>query len=57
MEIRILAAPASKPVAKALQVEPGTALLTTSRTTGLDGVPLTHVRLTFHEGHELVTRY
>lgn len=57
VEIRILASSASKAVAKALAVEPGTALLTTSRTTWLEGVPLTHVRLTFHAGHELVTRY
>jgi GntR family transcriptional regulator, histidine utilization repressor len=57
VEIRILASAANRAVAKALALEPGVALLTTSRTTWLDGVPLTHVRLTFHEGHELVTRY
>lgn len=57
VEIRILASAASQAIAKALAVEPGTALLATSRTTWLDGVPLTHVRLTFRRGHELVTRY
>ncbi len=57
VEIRIRAAAARQAVAKALHVADGTPLLTTWRTTWLDGHALTHVRLYFHKGHELVTRY
>lgn len=57
VEIRITATAAAKAIAAALGVKPGAAVLTTARTTWLDGQPLTHVRLHFHAGHELVTRY
>lgn len=57
VEIRIRAFAASGIIARHLGVEEGTALLTTLRSTWLDGRPLTHVRLYFHEGHELISRY
>jgi len=57
VEIRIRAMAASATAARALEVSAGTALLATFRTTWLDSKPLTHVRLLFQEGHELVSRY
>lgn len=57
VEIRIRAETASPAVANALHVKNGAPLLTTVRTTWLEGRALTHVRLFFHAGYELVTRY
>lgn len=57
VEIRIAATGASAPVARAFGIAEGLPLLTTRRTTWLNGQALTHVQLHFHEGHELVTRY
>jgi GntR family histidine utilization transcriptional repressor len=57
VEIRIRATAASALLARHLGVAVATPLLTTLRTTWLDKQALTHVRLHFHQSHELVTRY
>ncbi len=57
VEIRIRATSAIGTMARHLGVLPGSALITTLRTTWLNGQALTHVRMHFHAGYELVTRY
>lgn len=57
VEIRIRAMAATGTLAKQLVVQDGTAIVTTLRTTWLEGQALTHVRLHFHDGYEFVTRY
>jgi GntR family histidine utilization transcriptional repressor len=57
VEITLLAQAADATQATLLDVDNGQALFTTRRTTWLKGKTLTHVRLHFHQGYTLVTRY
>lgn len=57
VEIRIRATAATGTLAKQLQLDDSSAILTMLRTTWLDGKALTHVRLHFHDGYEFLTRY
>lgn len=57
VEIRISATAAFGTLAKQLEISDGTAIITTLRTTWLNGRALTHVRLHFHAGYEFLTRY
>ena len=57
VEITFEACSASALAARHLRVEPGTPLFSTLRTTWLKGEAITHVRLTFHKGYRVITRY
>jgi GntR family transcriptional regulator, histidine utilization repressor len=57
VEITFEARAASVLAAQRLLVKEGEPLFTTLRTTWLKGQALTHVRLTFHKGYRMVTRY
>ncbi len=57
VEITFEARAASTLAALQLSVAEGEPLFTTLRTTWLNGEALTHVRLTFHKGYRMVTRY
>lgn len=57
VEIAFEARAASALAARQLAVKAGEPLFTTLRTTWLKGVALTHVRLSFHKGYRMVTRY
>lgn len=57
VEVSLFARAADPASAAALGVPAGSALLATERTTWWEGRALTHVRLTFHPGYRLTTRY
>jgi GntR family transcriptional regulator, histidine utilization repressor len=57
VEIAFEARAASTLAAAQLRVKRGEPLFTTLRTTWLKGAALTQVRLTFHKGYRMVTRY
>jgi GntR family histidine utilization transcriptional repressor len=57
VEIAFEARAASVLAARHLAVKAGEPLFTTLRTTWLKGAVLTHVRLSFHAGYRMVTRY
>jgi GntR family histidine utilization transcriptional repressor len=57
VEIAFEACAASKFAAEQLRVKAGEPLFTTLRTTWFKGDAITHVRLTFHKGYRMVTRY
>jgi GntR family histidine utilization transcriptional repressor len=57
VEIAFEAQAASALAAEQLRVKPGEPLFTTLRTTWFKGDAITHVRLTFHKGYRMVTRY
>jgi GntR family histidine utilization transcriptional repressor len=57
VEIAFEACAASALAAEHLRVKAGEPLFMTSRTTWFKGEAITHVRLTFHRGYRMVTRY
>jgi len=57
VEIAFEACAASTLSAEQLRVKRGEPLFTTLRTTWFKGDAITHVRLTFHKGYRMVTRY
>jgi GntR family histidine utilization transcriptional repressor len=57
VEIAFEACAASALAAEQLRVKVGEPMFTTLRTTWFKGDAITHVRLTFHRGYRMVTRY
>lgn len=56
-EITLSAEPADPTTAGFLDTAPGTALFRMERATWFQGQPLTFVRMTFHPGYRMTTRY
>lgn len=56
-EVRLCAAAASGQAAVSLSTAPGTPIFIAERTTWLADVPITHVRLHFAAGYQMVARY